>query len=199
MLLYLGEINKLKKIKLLLIIFLLFGFLMFNSMALATVTQSGADPGEGSTNVHVTDDFTVLLNATNGTMDYNMSLYHGATLIQSTTATAQSNGTKTFTLDTMNGTTLYQIRVNVNDSDGYTNNTYNFTTGILPLTLDTDTFGTAEILMLGIIIIVISLGFLYYIVTDIQKKGKIDVKDIVNKLTLVIFFVVMISILAYMI
>ena len=84
---------------------LLVSFIIFNSMALATVTQSEASPSEGATDVHVSSDFSILLNATSGTMDYNMSLYEGETLIQYVTASAQTNGTKTFTLDTMNAST----------------------------------------------------------------------------------------------
>ena len=177
---------------------LLVSFIIFNSVALATVSQSGASPSEGATGVLVQSDFSILLNATNGTMAYNMSLYDGATLIQYVTASAQTNGTKTFTLDTMNASTLYQVRVNVNDSDAYTNATYNFTTGIMPLTLDTDTFSVAEILLLGIIIIIIIIGFLYSVVLDFQK-GTFDIKALMNKLVVTIFFIVMIMILGYMI
>ena len=176
---------------------LLVSFIIFNSVALATVSQSGASPSEGATDVLVQSDFSILLNATNGTMVYNMSLYEGATLIQYVTASAQTNGTKTFTLDSMNASTLYQVRVNVNDSDAYTNATYNFTTGIMPLTLDTDTFSVAEILLLGIIIIII-IGFLYSVILDFQK-GTFDIKTLMNKLVVTIFFVVMIMILGYMI
>ena len=88
--------------------------------------------------------------------------------------------------------------MNVTDTDGYTNATYNFTTGIMPLTLDTDTFSVAEILLLGIIIIIIIIGFLYSVVLDFQK-GTFDIKTLMNKLVVTIFFVVMIMILGYMI
>ena len=176
---------------------LLVSFIIFNSMAMATVTQSGASPSEGATDVHVSSDFSVLLNATSGTMDYNLSLYQGTTLIQYITDTGEVNGTLAFPLDTLNGSTLYTVWVNVTDTDGYTNATYNFTTGIMPLTLDIDTFSVAEILLLGIIIIII-IGFLYSVILDFQK-GTFDIKTLMNKLVVTIFFVVMIMILGYMI
>jgi len=174
--------------------------IMFAVPTMATITQTLPSPPEGTTGVHVTRDFTVQINGTNGVIDGNMTLYRAGVLTStSTTITDATNGTQTFTLPTLDGNIEYTVYVHVNDSDNTpVNQSYNFTTGTKPLTLDTDNFGTAEILLLGIIIIIIILGFIYSIVQDV-KKPNIDTKKIMNKLILVIVFCVIIAILASLI
>ena len=56
----------------------------------------------------------------------------------------------------------------------------------------------AEILLLGIIIIIVIIGFLYSVVLDF-KDNKVTVGGLMTKLVLTIFFVVMITIFGYMI
>jgi len=194
----LGESKNMRKTPI--IFSLLILLIMFAVPTMATITQDTASPPEGTTGVHVTRDFTVNIEGTNGLIDGNMTLYRAGVLTStSTTITQQANGTQTFTLPTLDGYIEYTVYVHVNDSDNTPlNQSYNFTTGAKPLTLDTDNFGTAEILLLGIVITIITLGFLYSIVQDL-KKPKVNTNKLVTKFIVVIFFIIIITVLASLI
>ena len=171
------------------------------SPVLATIAQTNPSPDRGASNVHVDKDFTIQINGTNGNINGNFTLYKDSVLTATTQAiTEQANGTQTFTLTTLDGSTNYTVYVHVNDSDNTPlNYSYSFVTRAKPLTLDTDNFGTTEILLLGLITVFIIIGFVVSFVKDLKDGKKLKMKDLITKLVLVIFFGIVIMIIGSLI
>lgn len=170
---------------------LLLALLAWNLTVSATVTQTSPSPPNDATGVWInTPSFTLQLNATNGNMNGYINMSNGDTL----TVTNQANGTQILTLTTpLNELTTYQIWANITDTDGYTNSSYNFTTGTtFRLSEQEDIFSTTQIVIIGIAIVLLFLGILYYIKKDLIDNKNANLENIVK----VIFACVIIVIIA---
>lgn len=186
--------------RVLLILALIFSLLLCMSLPVtASITQGNTNIQEDDTNVMTEKGtFTVALNSSTGTFQVNLSLYKGTTYVTSSYVTAQSNGTKSLTLPSMDGSTVYQIRIRANDTSSpslWHNTSVNFTTGVKRLTEDTTNFSAGEIIIIGLILTVIILGFMYGFIKDIRKE-KLNLDKLVKQLVLIIVFIVVIVVIA---
>ena len=189
--------KKMRKITILFV--LLLGFLLMMTIpALGTLTLTSPSIADGSTNIYTeVGTFSITLSSTEGpgSIAVNLSLYQDTTYVTSVYRLNQNNGSQSLTLPSLDGNTAYQLRVNVNNTAEWHNNTYNFTTGAKRLTDQTEVFDSGEILLIGIIMTIIVIGFLASFVKDIKDNKKIDHKKLINKLILVVFFVIILLIL----
>lgn len=168
--------------KYLIILSLILSIFLFSSLTTATVTQSNETITEGQTNVWTeVGSFTILLNTSLGNaMDGNITLYKGATQITITSFSGQNNGTQTLTLPSLDGSTAYKITVKVNDSI-HTTESYNFTTGNKRLTDKTEDFSSAEIVILGLILIILALGIIWVSWKEFTK-GSLEFKALMYRI-----------------
>jgi len=171
--------------------------LLFTIPTMATCTLSANSIDEGDTYVSTIADFSVTIT-TNNTVVYNITLTKGGVYVTSKAESGVTTGVKTLDLGTMDAYTSYRINVTANDTYESVEVSYNFTTGASKLTEQTDTFSTGEIALLGIITIIIIIGLVVTVVKDVKEK-KLNVKSLVNKLILIMFFVIVIVIIASLI
>jgi len=72
--------------------------------------------------------------------------------------------------------------VNASDTDGWTNTSYNFTTGSARITQNNNLDSNQRIIV-GLISVFVIIGLLGMIVKDVKEsKGKLDVKRLVTYL-----------------
>lgn len=170
--------RKTKYVFICLTLFILLGFFTFS--ALGTVTQTSPDPTDDQTGVYVkVGAFTVLLNTSDevGHMSGTISLYLSTNLVTSTTLTNVANSTQSLTLPTLDELTTYTVYVNVNDSVGWTNQSYNFTTAEARLT-DNTNFDATDLLMIGVFFMIVLLGAMYYTYDKMIVKKEMETKQL---------------------
>jgi len=164
---------------------------MFGGSALATVTPTTPSPVDDATGVWVnTPTLSVLLNCTNGTqMNGTITCVETGDTFS---ITAQTNGTQTLTFPSgslpLTGLTTYQWWVNASDLDGWTNTSYNFTTGS-PARLSDQGLNAQQLLLVGLLSVVMLLVVLF-VAIDMIKEKKPDAKKLVTMLIAVVILVV---------
>ena len=158
----------------------------------ATVTPTVPSPSDDATNVWVnTPSLSVLLNCTNGTqMNGTITLVATGDVL---TITAQTNGTQTLTIASGNlpltQSTTYQWWVNASDLDGWTNTSYNFTTGTASRMSENSDFDATEVLLFGLLATFVILGLVVF-AWDVVKTGKLNVKTLMTFLVAVVVVVI---------
>lgn len=187
-----------KKISLFISCILLCSIFIVGSVQ-ASVTQSNSNITDGQTGVWTEiGTFSIQLNSSIGhVMNGTITLYKDTTEITNKTITSQSNGTQSLSLPSLDGDTEYKIDVNINDST-WNNQTYTFITANKHLTDDTDTFSAGQIVMIGLILTIIIIGFAYTIYQGFVDK-KIDVKSMVNRFVYIIVGAFILAVIGSMI
>lgn len=185
------------KKSILIVLSLFLSCLLFASLSMGATVLTLPNPADGTTGVYTeigTFSLTVE-STTDDTHCVNISLYKGTTNVTDVYLTAQTNGSKSLTLPSLDGSTLYRIEIDSNDSSGFTHTNYTFTTGTKRLSDRTDVLGAGEILIIGIIVILVVLGFLYWFVQDF-RDGTLSLDKVVQKLILAMIFGVIITVIA---
>ena len=180
-----------------LILTLVLSCLLFASLGIGTTVHTSPSPADGATGVHTEIGiFSLQLNSTTPTdICVNISLYQGTTNITDVYLTGKSNGSQSLTLPSLDGSTLYRVEIESNDTSGFTYGNYTFTTGTKRLTDQTDTFNAGEILVLGLILTVIILGFMAWFVQDFRNNS-FSIDKLVQKLILLFIFSAIVVVIA---
>jgi len=156
------------------------------------ITQSDPSPADNATNVYVRTTLSVTIEEADGeTM--NGTILFVATSDTLTISTA-SNGSQVLTISSDNlplaGTTTYQWWCNVSNETGvWSNQSYNFTTGTYGRARDNPDLNAAQLLLIGLIIIVIVLGVASYGL-DIANSKKLEVDKLIGLVIIVSILVI---------
>ena len=187
-----------RKIPIFIILTLFLSCLLFASLSMGATVHTIPNPEDTATNIHTEiGAYTLTVESTGGqTHCVNISLYTGTTNVTDVYHTAQTNGSKSLTLPSLDGNTLYRVEIESNDTSGFTYANYTFTTGAKRLTDDTDNFSSGEILVVALITIVMIIAFVVSVVNDMKEHKKLDSKTLINRLIVVIFFAVVMTIIA---
>jgi len=180
-------------------LFLILIILLCSTTTQAAITQSNNNLVEDQTNVWTeTPNFSILLNTSvkGSLMDGNITLKKGSTTISNKAFLNQANGTQTLTFSSigLDGSTDYTIYVNVNDTSGWNNISYNFTTGFKRPT-DNSNFNVAQATLIGVILTIVIAGYSVMLWKDFSK-GKIELGDMFKKLFLMVLLATVITTIA---
>lgn len=162
----------------------------------AGVTQSNAYPEDDATSVWVNiPEITILINESEGqTMNGTIILVAtGDTL----TIDTQSNSTQTLTISGENlpleASTTYQWWANVsNETNVWSNTSYNFTTGTPSRLSEYTSFDANELLVVSIVVMVIAISIILFII-DIMNSKKLEVEKLIYLILIIVFMTVVLA------
>lgn len=177
-----------KKIVLFGIIFIM---LLFTNVAMAVApTLSNESPTDESTLWEIdTTSFTVDVNCTSGTFDWNIT---SSPNVGNAGATGESNGTKSCTVSGLEFSTTYTWYVNSTNGTLWTNALYTFTTRNAKLR-ENSAFNSFEKTIIGVVGIIILIGFLFYILKMDFKNDKNLAKMFIAVMLALIFLGIIFS------